>query len=336
MGKRHTSRKKTETMNDSQRNVARLREAAQAAARFSDPVGNPLPDSDLAKAIGVKKSAFSGGINKYNDYFGPDKLIQLIASWKNSSKSIRKAVVNEAIRLVFEKIAATSGFKKQQLYNTLKSTNIQFLSGATSAIIILGKKASIKDYLPAITRYNSLLKELTIAVPIPVLSQVIDDVENWAYGANGNYTDTCTIHLFLSGINPDYTLLGGIITGEFVGLIEQDDWGVLPAEVLMPFRSLYELQLNIEPDYSVFTKPEARFIERLRRELAADISSDINSFLVEYTIYIELADYDAHKNTESILQRCCNILIPEARACLTSESAKQLESLLTALYLSAI
>ncbi len=225
-----------------------------------------LHEADIARYLKITPQTLNKGLRNQKDFFNLTRLGKLYRKFKYS--------LNDC----YNKFAIT--FKREILGGAIEMSfegTAQLLSSASSAIIIMDKSAGI-DCTQMLSFTESKLRNFNIIVDKTITSDSIFAIEQWAYSKHGNFTDRMSVNVFESDEEPIAEMVGGVINGEFCAFIQQDEGFSTMSEIGKALLVAEEQSLaEQEPVWSLLRSPDARALERFRRQLEKIKSSDSDS-----------------------------------------------------------
>jgi len=254
-----------------------------------------LTQEDIARFMGVKSSTFSDGLKKEEDYITQPMLGRLIRESRGSNNPQFQRLAPFALDIFLEEECKLLAIPKKEICNAYMSNDSISFKLASSAIIVVSSHSDIAGYLLELSDSNSALRILNLIVSKDATAHNIEVIEQWAYSRDGNYSDQLYLNLYERDHEPITEMVGAFIEGEFCAYMYDEGYKLM-SEIGHDLLLEEEQRLSDEqPVWSLPRSPEARFIERLRRELKdylddPDYDPDLSPELLE-----EVLDFLADK-----------------------------------------
>jgi hypothetical protein len=241
------------------------------------------------------------------------KYVQSTKFKKNTrEKDLLRKFASHLLVKQFEILTGQSVEKHLRAVNELKFVTKATLSMCQSAFISVTSLENLHEIIATLFNPKSDTKAINLSLNQELLLDAINIIESYAYSDGGNFSDVLTIKLFV----PTYTvfadIMAGMIEGELVGFIENED--SVFVEMSDIGKSLVgceiETQLHQKPAWDELPKsPELRVLKKLQRDGidVSDIVIDIVTTRYETTVpYIKgnvferLSEIDADLTTDFV------------------------------------
>lgn len=256
-----------------------------------------LSSKTIARYMDVKESAFSAGVlDDKRNFITLDRLIQLYNGLGEARNLNHKELQNVVLKIIQkDQIKRLNGMDTDKYTNELSHNNLAyFKTSAETVIFILSAQSNISIDLSDICSRSSKITILNLIISKDAVAQNIKAIEVWAYGKDGNYSGQLYLNIFQRDYEPIAEMVGGFIEGKFHAYIKDESYVAMSQ---IGHELLLEEENNLsneQPVWSLPHSPEARIIERLRRELKTE-----DGFPVEALDFLanEAAAYEDTKPT---------------------------------------
>jgi len=230
---------------------------------------NSLKPSGIARCLGRNEKTVWGAI-KYGkkDFFTDEILAESYDKLNSSNDPYKNRLAEEVKKYRKNKLEI------QRTNLDRKINALSYMLAADSVMMILSAQSTIDTYLPLLLTKRSSIKNLKIVVHCKTTMNTITAIEEWVYESTGVYSQPIEISLFEREDEPGEEIFAGFVDGELVVCVNQQGYTEFSPSEKQELM-LVEKQLSKEhPVWSLPHSPEARFIERLRRELKDDVDLD--------------------------------------------------------------
>lgn len=252
--------------------------------------GEVLQDKMIAKATGVAPTTLNSGLSNIGNFFDDKRISNLYNGLKNSDEKCIKIlapVLMEILEYQDEKIR----IEKKKFRSDLSMSKVS----AEPVTFFLSTQSDLAAYLPGLFDPNSFIKKLNFIVNKDSIAHDVVLIEQWAYSREGNYSDQLYLNLYERDYEPIAEMVGAFIEGEFRAYMYDEGYKLMSKighELLLE----EEQRLSDEqPVWSLPRSPEARFIERLRRELKDYFDSVDSGLKLPAELLEEVLDFLADK-----------------------------------------
>jgi len=166
---------------------------------------------------------------------------------------------------------------------------------AEPVTFFLSTQSDLAAYLPELFDPNSFIKKLNFIVNKDSIAHDVVLIEQWAYSRDGNYSDQLYLNLYERDHEPMTEMVGAFVEGEFRAYIYDEGYKLMSK---IGHDLLLEEEQRLSEEYPVWSlprSPEARFIERLRRELKDYFDSVDSGLKLPAELLEEVLDFLADK-----------------------------------------
>ena len=228
-----------------------------------------LSRKTIARYMVENEKTFSSGVNDDNrDFIDLNRITKLYNGLKMASNPAHNQLQEVVLKILQkEQIKLLQDMDIEKYIHTFRNNDLAYFKLASSAIIVVSAQSDLAAYLPELFDPNSFIKKLNFIVNKDSIAHDIVLIEQWAYSRDGNYSDQLYLNLYERDHEPISEMVGAFIEGEFRAYIYDEGYKLM-SEIGHDLLLDEEQRLSEEhPVWSLPRSPEARFIERLRREL---------------------------------------------------------------------
>jgi len=271
-----------------ERNQSIMERLIAAAEQISD--FEELSQKTIARYVKEDPKTLSRRLKKDDNYFDLDKLNTLYTELNQSTNVNHKKLWLAAFNIFLEEIMKASPMKKAEVIDILqKNRSIEFLTAASAAVIFSPSITVVTKHLPDLFASDSKIETLNIVISKDTTARNIEAIEHWAYSFERDH-------------EPIAEMVGGIIEGKFQAYIYSEGYTLMSEighELLLD--ELHHLT-DKQPIWSLLRTPEARTIERLRRELSSVLSVEVSTFLADKIAFYESTEPSVEYSAATLWQ----------------------------------
>lgn len=273
-----------------------------------------LTQATIANIIGIDAKTLSKIVKAEKRALTIEQLIEMHNAFANSDNRRYRAlaevilhICNEAYATMFTKI------NKAAVIKAMESNNcIDLLDLSSTAIMTLLPNNALIDHLPTIFKPGCTTKQLTLVVADHDKT-MINDLEQWAYGKEGNYFDQLKIKLFVTEIAPEAEQIGVYIDTSFYAFMPQEGYVQLSQQASDALLEQEQRLASEVPVWQLHRTPEARIIVRLLRDMSDLLSPEVIGFLHQKIDFYESRQDTVYDSSYNVWQELDDVVVAEIR-----------------------
>lgn len=270
-----------------------------------------LKQKEIATHLGITERKLSAWVNdSKKNHIDEEKLKTLYNALVESEKPRFRRLAPTVLDIRNEIYMSGLKANKAKVSAAMEANElIGLLDLASSATIILMPTSSITNNLPDIFKKGCTITQLNIVASIASYEKIKAEIEQWAYGIQGNYTDNFNLKVFAREQEPLAEMIGVFTQGKYSAFIYQDGYvsmSELGCELLLEQE---QRLLEEQPIWQLARTAEARIITRLVRDYSEDFTQEVLTFLARKIDYYEDPAYQINQPEDGVrneLYQMCN------------------------------
>lgn len=252
--------------------------------------------SKFAAYAGIKRSTFFDNSEKKVNNLNITVLTQLLCKVKVDKNERINKIFPKLQKIYQRELFRVLDYSKYEFIDALHSDQmIRFINSSSKATLIKPADLHIRSNLKNIFSQGSEIKRLNLLLHHSDIAKYIDDIEQWAYSSEGDFSNVLTINIYEDELDSEVEIIGFMTQNKFHSYVKHVS-GYIPMD-----ETGYELLLDHErrlfeeiPVWQLLKTPASRKIMQLMRNPKIKFQPEIIDFLIN-KIYV----YEANQNIEA-------------------------------------